>query len=138
MRYDPRRRREFPDAEDIKAFSALDEACEKQGVTYERIPYVPPLDVKSKREHWYPLARVNMDEESVAGESFLVEYKEHLKLGQTLQSKVNKQSIDRINHRRKVWTERMGYDILYLNRDWSSQIMRWAVENKIKEMKEEE
>jgi len=131
MRYSPQRRRQFPDAEDIKAFSALDDACERQDVTYKKIPYLPPPDVKSKREHWYPLAQVIINDQT----SFIVEYKEYRKLGQDIRHKVNKQSIVRIEHRRKVWTERMGYDILYLNRDWSSQIMRWAVENKIKELK---
>lgn len=127
MRYDPRRRIEYPDAEDVKVWGVLD-YLETQGIRHEKLPRVAPKGA-SKREHWYPLAKVWYNEEDY----FLLEYQEDRKLGQKHQNKVNVHSKRRIEERRKTWTEKMNLDILYLSRSWANWMIKHQIEDKIKE-----
>ena len=131
MRYDPRRRIKFPDAEDIVVWRVLD-TLEADGIKHEKIPYLPPPDVKSKREHWFPLARVWYTDDKF----FLLEYEQDRKLGQGSGSLANKQTEFRIEHRRKVWEEKMKLPILYIRREWANWMVKHTIEDYIKKLRE--
>ena len=56
MRYDPKRRRDFPSPEDWRLWQALD----RMGVQYDKVPFIHPT--AAHRENWYMLARVWFDD----------------------------------------------------------------------------
>jgi len=130
MRYDPRRRIDYPDAEDIKVWETLS-WLETKGIRTERIPYIPPKKV-GKREHWYALGRVWLDDERY----FLLEYKDTRKLNQKSTHVLNKQSRERLAKRHKTWTD-MGIPIMYVDRTWTTQIMGWYVKKFYDDLKGE-
>jgi len=131
MRYDPRKRIDYPDAEDMKVWEIL-AWLNGKGIRTERIPYVPRKGA-NKREHWYALGRVWLDDERY----FLLEYKDTTKLEQHRTCKMNKQSKERVKYRHKTWKD-MGIPIMLVDRTWTTQIMGWYVKKFYDDLKGEQ
>ena len=127
MRYNPKNRIEFPDVEDMKVWSALDNI----DVLHEKIPQIKPSDA-TRRENWHALAKVFYNDIDF----FLVEYKEIRKLGQKLSDVANEYTQGRITRKHNYWIEQMKIPVLFISRHDSTQIIHYHVRTMIDKLKE--
>lgn len=127
MRYDPRKRIQFPHFEDASLWRALDTI----GVTYEKIPRVAPPDAGMK-ENWYATARVWLDE----GKFGLIDFQEARLLNQTDYATINKQSI-RARDRRWEWWRAHGIPLLLVSRRWHAHETEFYIKKWLSELKGE-
>ena len=127
MRYDPRKRIQFPHFEDSKLWGALD----NMGIKYDKMPSVPPPDT-SPRENWYATARVWLDEEKFG----LVDFEEARLLNQTDYATINQRSIQARDKRWEYWRKK-GIPLLLVSRKWKTQEVEFYIKKWLSELKGE-
>ena len=127
MRYDPRRRIEFPDLEDAKLWKVI----EDEGYTLKKIVRIAPLEAK-KPENWYATAGI----EYAPGKTGIVDFIEFRKLGQSSQEIINALSQNRVRKRRAAW-KKAGFPILLVSRHDSSQLLSWRIRTWVKKLQKE-